>query len=55
MEFTGSGRIKTKINEIGGNIKLTGGTLEIYTEDKENKENKINFGDKKLLYQIKVY
>lgn len=48
MEFTGSGRIKTKINEIGGNIKLTGGTLEIYTEDKENKENKINFGDKKL-------
>ncbi|MCD7980228.1 MAG: hypothetical protein LUF31_06590, partial [Fusobacterium sp.] len=31
MEFTGSGRIKTKINEIGGNIKLTGGTLEIYT------------------------
>ena len=48
MEFTGSGRIKTKINEIGGNIKLTGGTLEIYTEDKENKEDKINFGDKKL-------
>ena len=45
MEFTGSGRIKTKINEIGGNIKLTGGTLEIYTEDKEDK---INFGDKKL-------
>ena len=45
MEFTGSGRIKTKINGIGGNIKLTGGTLEIYTEDKENK---INFGDKKL-------
>ncbi|MEQ3307893.1 autotransporter domain-containing protein [Fusobacterium varium] len=48
IEITGSGRIKTKINEIGGNIKLTGGTLEIYTEDKENKENKINFGDKKL-------
>ena len=48
MEFTGSGRIKTKINGIGGNIKLTGGTLEIYTEDKENKEDKINFGDKKL-------
>ena len=45
IEITGSGRIKTKINEIGGNIKLTGGTLEIYTEDKENK---INFGDKKL-------
>ncbi|AVQ30399.1 autotransporter domain-containing protein [Fusobacterium varium] len=48
IEITGSGRIKTKINEIGGNIKLTGGTLEIYTEDKENKEDKINFGDKKL-------
>ncbi|MCF2674768.1 beta strand repeat-containing protein, partial [Fusobacterium varium] len=48
IEITGSGRIKTKINGIGGNIKLTGGTLEIYTEDKENKEDKINFGDKKL-------
>ncbi|RGJ30117.1 beta strand repeat-containing protein, partial [Fusobacterium varium] len=48
MEFTGSGRIKTKINGIGGNIKLTGGTLEIYTEDKENKKDKIIFGDKKL-------
>ncbi|WP_462350928.1 autotransporter domain-containing protein [Fusobacterium varium] len=27
MEFTGSGRIETKINGIGGDIKLTGGTL----------------------------
>ncbi|WP_176891918.1 MULTISPECIES: autotransporter domain-containing protein [Fusobacterium] len=44
IEITGSGRIETKINNVGGDITLSGGTLATDT---------INLGDKKLTLSSK--
>lgn len=44
IEITGSGRIETKINNVGGDITFSGGTLATDT---------INLGDKKLTLSSK--